>query len=111
MVVIPLVMTSIICGVAKIGEDQDFGRLGLKTLFFYSLTGLLAVIVGLLCVNIFQPGDVDADLRDKMLSGQSAMDGSKIEKAFEHADGGLKGIIEIFQKNGSAEFVQSCSGR
>ena len=28
MVVIPLVMTSIICGVAKIGEDQDFGRLG-----------------------------------------------------------------------------------
>ena len=98
MVVIPLVMTSIICGVAKIGEDQDFGRLGLKTLFFYSLTGLLAVIVGLLCVNIFQPGDVDADLRDKMLSGQSAMDGSKIEKAFEHADGGLKGIIEIFQR-------------
>ena len=34
MVVIPLVMTSIICGVAKIGEDKDFGRLGLKTLFF-----------------------------------------------------------------------------
>lgn len=98
MVVIPLVMTSIICGVAKIGEDKDFGRLGLKTLFFYSLTGLLAVIVGLLCVNLIEPGQVDTELREKMLSGQGKMEGSKIERAFEHADDGFKGIIEIFQR-------------
>ena len=44
MVVIPLVMTSIICGVAKIGGEKDFGRLGTKTLIFYSITGLLAVL-------------------------------------------------------------------
>jgi len=98
MVVIPLVMTSIICGVAKIGEDKDFGRLGIKTLFFYSLTGLLAVIVGLLCVNLIEPGQVSPELRDKMLAGQSSIDGEKVERAFEHADGGLKGIIEIFQR-------------
>jgi Na+/H+-dicarboxylate symporter len=98
MVVIPLVMTSIICGVAKIGEDKDFGRLGLKTLLFYSLTGLLAVVVGLLCVNLIEPGQVDAELREKMLSGQGEMEGKKVEKAFEHADGGFKGIIEIFQR-------------
>ncbi|MBT5715431.1 MAG: dicarboxylate/amino acid:cation symporter [Opitutae bacterium] len=98
MVVIPLVMTSIICGVAKIGEDKDFGRLGLKTLFFYSLTGLLAVVVGLLCVNLIEPGQVDAELREKMLSGQADMESKKIEQAFEHADDGFKGIIEIFQR-------------
>ena len=98
MVVIPLVMTSIICGVAKIGEDKDFGRLGLKTLFFYSLTGLLAVVVGLLCVNLIEPGQVDAELREKMLSGQGEMEGKKVEKAFEHADGVFNGIIEIFQR-------------
>ena len=98
MVVIPLVMTSIICGVAKIGEDKDFGRLGLKTLLFYSLTGLLAVVVGLLCVNLIEPGQVDAELREKMLSGQGEMEGKKVEKAFEHADGGFKGIIEIFHR-------------
>ena len=34
MVVIPLVLTSVICGVAQISSDQDFGRLGLKTVFF-----------------------------------------------------------------------------
>jgi Na+/H+-dicarboxylate symporter len=98
MVVIPLVMTSIICGVAKIGEDKDFGRLGLKTLFFYSLTGLLAVVVGLLCVNLIEPGQVDAELREKMLGGQGTMEDKKVEKAFENADGGFKGIIEIFQR-------------
>ena len=98
MVVIPLVMTSIICGVAKIGEDEDFGRLGIKTLFFYSLTGLLAVIVGLLCVNLIEPGQVAPELRDKMLAGQASMEGEKVQQAFQHADGGFKGILEIFQR-------------
>ena len=48
MVVIPLVVTSIICGVSKIGGQEGFGRLGLKTMGFYALTGLLAVCTGLL---------------------------------------------------------------
>ena len=39
MVVIPLVVTSIICGVSKIGGESGFGRLGLKTMGFYALTG------------------------------------------------------------------------
>ena len=98
MVVIPLVMTSIICGVAKIGEDKDFGRLGLKTLFFYSLTGFFAVIVGLLCVNLIEPGQVAPEIREKMLSGQSTLEAQKVEQAFKHADGGMKGILEIFQR-------------
>ena len=51
MVVIPLVMTSIICGVSKIGGDKDFSRLGIKTLFLF-LNGLLAVVVGLACVML-----------------------------------------------------------
>ena len=58
MVVIPLVMTSVICGVSQISTDKDFGRLGLKTLLLYSLTGLLAVCTGLLCVNLIEPGEI-----------------------------------------------------
>jgi len=97
-VVIPLVMTSIICGVSKIGEDQDFSRLGIKTILFYSLTGLLAVIVGLLCVNLIEPGQVDPELREKMLAGQNSMAGEKLDRAFQNADNGWKGIVEIFQR-------------
>ena len=63
MVVIPLILTSIICGVAKIGAESNFKRLGLKTMGFYGLSGFAAVIVGLLCVNIFKPGIVNPEIR------------------------------------------------
>ena len=66
MVVIPLVLTSVICGVSQIAGERDFGRLGLKTLLLYSLTGILAVATGLFCVNLLQPGDVA--LRSRRLS-------------------------------------------
>lgn len=60
LVVVPLVLSSIISGVAKMGGDSSFGRLGLKTFSFYVLTTLSAVLVGLFCVNLFQPGSSEA---------------------------------------------------
>ena len=98
MVVIPLVMTSIICGVAKIGGEKDFGRLGLKTLLFYSLTGLLAVATGLFCVNLIEPGQVPEEIRAQMLDNQSDGHSAKIEGALEQADRGWAGILEIFHR-------------
>lgn len=56
LVVVPLVSSSIISGVAKMAKDHSFGRLGAKTFFFYILTTLTAVIIGVCVVNIFQPG-------------------------------------------------------
>jgi Na+/H+-dicarboxylate symporter len=56
MVIIPLILSSIISGVANIGGAEDFGRLGLKTLGYYLLTSLLAIVTGLFFVNIIQPG-------------------------------------------------------
>ncbi len=56
MVIIPLILSSIISGVANIGGADDFGRLGLKTLGYYLLTSLLAIVTGLFFVNIIHPG-------------------------------------------------------
>ena len=98
MVVIPLVMTSIICGVAKIGGEKDFGRLGVKTLLFYSLTGLLAVATGLFFVNLMEPGQVTEEIRAQMLDNQSDGHSAKIEGALEQADRGWAGILEIFHR-------------
>lgn len=56
MVVVPLVASSIISGVAKMAQDHSFGRLGLKTFFFYLLTTLCAVVIGVTVVNIIKPG-------------------------------------------------------
>lgn len=98
MVVIPLVVTSIICGVAKIGSEAGFGRLGLKTIGFYALTGFFAVCTGLLCVNLMNPGIVDEKVREKMLSSASDNQSAKIEGAIDHADKGLQGLVEIFHR-------------
>ena len=73
MVVIPLIMTSIICGVAKIGGEKNFRRLGIKTFGFYALSGLLAVSTGLLCVNFIEPGIVDEEIIEQMLENQGSI--------------------------------------
>ncbi len=61
MIIIPLILTSIISGVANIGGADNLGRLGLRTIGYYMLTSLLAIITGLFFVNLIKPG-VGADL-------------------------------------------------
>ncbi len=61
MVIIPLVFSSIVVGVSGIGSGENLGRMGLKTICYYMLTTLMAVLTGLFLVNIIKPG-VGADL-------------------------------------------------
>ena len=56
LVVVPLVSSSIITGIARIGEDEGFGRLGAKTFGFYIGTTLMAILIGLFFVNLLNPG-------------------------------------------------------
>lgn len=63
MVIVPLVLTSIISGVASVGGGRALGRLFSKTLGYYVLSSLLAVLVGLFMVNVIHPG-VGANMVD-----------------------------------------------
>jgi proton glutamate symport protein len=56
MIIVPLVLTSIISGVASVGGGKALGRLFSKTLGYYVLSSTLAVAVGLLLVNLIRPG-------------------------------------------------------
>ena len=65
MIIIPLIVASIITGIAKVGSSENFNRLGIKTLAYYLSTSLLAIIVGQFIVNIFTPGvGVDLNLKE-----------------------------------------------
>lgn len=61
MIIVPLVFTSIVSGVANLGNTKSLGRLGLKTITYYISTSLIAILTGLVLVNIIKPG-VGADL-------------------------------------------------
>jgi Na+/H+-dicarboxylate symporter len=61
MIIVPLILTSIISGVANIGDAHNLGRLGVKTFTYYISTSLFAILTGLVFVNVIQPG-VGADL-------------------------------------------------
>lgn len=61
MIIVPLVFSSIVSGVTSIGSGQSLGRLGIKTVTYYILTSLFAILTGLVLVNFTRPG-VDADL-------------------------------------------------
>jgi proton glutamate symport protein len=56
LIVVPLVSSSIITGIARIGNEASFGRIGGKTFGFYLGTSLLAILIGLLFVNLLKPG-------------------------------------------------------
>jgi len=61
MLIVPLILTSIVSGVASVGSGKSLGRLGLKTLVYYLSTSFVAIFTGLVLVNLVRPG-VGADL-------------------------------------------------
>ncbi|MEM0516851.1 MULTISPECIES: dicarboxylate/amino acid:cation symporter [Aequorivita] len=66
LIAVPLVLVSIITGVANIGDPSSLGRMGGKTLLAYLITTLFAVSLGLILVNVIQPG--------KLIDEQSRID-------------------------------------
>ena len=92
MIVVPLIVSSIIVGIMSLGSDKDFGRMGLKVLVYYSLTGFLAIVTGLILVNTIKPGVVDMELAQQIL-GQAETSQDFIEK-FEGR--GTSELVNIF---------------
>ena len=56
MLIVPLILSSIICGIANIGTNGGLGRLGGKTIAYYLSTSLLSILIGLVFVNLISPG-------------------------------------------------------
>ena len=56
MIVAPLVFTTLVVGVAKLGDIKSVGRIGGKTLLWFFSASLLSLLLGMLLVNLFEPG-------------------------------------------------------
>jgi Na+/H+-dicarboxylate symporter len=58
MIIAPLVLSVLVIGVAKVGDFKSVGRIGLKTLVYFTSATLIALALGLVIVNLFEPGKV-----------------------------------------------------
>lgn len=56
MIVIPIVISSLIVGVAGVGDIKKLGKLGGKTILYFEIITTIAIIIGLAAANLFQPG-------------------------------------------------------
>lgn len=74
MIVVPLILAAVVVGVANMAGGEAFGRIGAKTVGFYVLTGFVAIFTGLLLVNIFQPGNMNAEDAQELIASIEVSD-------------------------------------
>lgn len=102
MVIVPLVVASIISGIAGMKSLDGFARMGLKTWGFYAVSSLLAVCTGLLMVNLIGPGLTDGQpnvtLRAAMDAAAQGSSGAEIGEVMERAEGGASSLLNILRR-------------
>lgn len=57
MIIAPLVFSTLVVGMAKMGDSQTVGRIGIKAMLWFFTASLLSLLLGVLLVNIFEPGN------------------------------------------------------
>ena len=71
MIVVPVILFSLVSGAASIAPSR-LGRVGVKIIIYYLITSLVAVFIGLVLANIFQPGAGMNIVGDAALKGKAA---------------------------------------
>ena len=99
MLVIPLLFSALIVGIAEMGEVRSLKRVGLRTLFYTVIVSSIAVAVSLLVVNLLEPGaGVDKALAAELLQ-QSAGRAGEIIKSGAEQPSGIDAFINIVPNN------------
>ena len=107
MIVIPLIFTAIVLGVADFRDIHKIGVVGLKTLLFTIAITFVSVVIGLVLVNSFQPGtgispESRAELMNSITSSQSV---TTMIKSAEESKSFVQIILDIIPRNPFVDIV------
>lgn len=87
MIVVPIVITTLVVGIAGVGDAKKLGRIGLKTILYFEVVTTVAIILGITLANIFQPGHgID-------MSTLTSVDISQYEKTTEQVQRGAHSLV------------------
>ncbi len=99
MLVIPLLFSALVVGIAEMGEVRSLKRVGIRTLVYTVAVSAIAVAVSLLVVNLLQPGaGVDKAAAAEMLQ-QSAGRASEIVQSGAEQPSGIDAFVSIIPNN------------
>ncbi len=98
MLVIPLLFSALVLGVAGLGDPRSLGRIGLKALAYTVVVSAIAVLLGITLVNLFRPGEaISPELKTRLeataaqrLAGQTAAPAPK---------SGIDMLVDIVPRN------------
>lgn len=96
MIVVPIIVSTLIIGVAGTGDMKQLGRLGGKTLIYFEIITTIAIIVGLCAANIFKPGE-GIDMNELTQTDISSY--VETTETVEHSGGLLDTIVSIVPTN------------
>ncbi len=101
LIAVPLVLTSLIVGVASLSDIKKLSRMGGKTIAVYLFTTAVAVSIGLIMVNLFQPGkSIPSELTNKLKASYQETVDAKASNAKKAQDRGpLQPIIDMVPEN------------
>ena len=101
MIAVPLVLASLIVGIANLGDVSKLSRMGGKTIGVYLATTTIAIAIGLVCVNIIQPGKkLPESTRENLMALYSADVASRENVAAEVKEAGpLQPLVDVIPQN------------
>lgn len=101
LIAIPLIVTSLVTGIAGLKDMSTLSKMGSKTFVIYFATTLIALFVGLLVVNVINPGSyISEDTRQEMISSFSGEAGKRVAQAEQIQNKGpLQPIVDMVPEN------------
>ena len=101
LIAVPLVLASLTTGVASLSDLSQLSRMGGKTIGIYLFTTLIAVLIGLVLVNLAKPGtSVPAELRDRLQASYEADIQSRQDQAAKaKSRGPLQPLVDMVPSN------------
>ncbi|MBY0385327.1 dicarboxylate/amino acid:cation symporter [bacterium] len=104
MIVVPMVFAGLVLGVYELGQHHGLGKVISKTLLFTVISSGASVLIGVLLINVAQPGKT-VSIPQEMASGVE-----DLKNNASQAKSGLQALIEIVPKNPLQSAVQALDG-
>jgi len=111
LIAIPLILASLIKGISDLKDISKFRNIGLKTMLTYIVTTVIAITIGLLLVNVMQPGDgISEETISKLTetyANDSGVQGKIAEAGKQQSSGPLQFLVDMVPDNAFNAFANN----